>query len=372
MTALDQAFIRAYTRQDVVSPSPSTSSEPVLSVPLDDALLDPVSKKSTDGCRDVNADEMAQAVAEAMAPSANVAAEEPRTLEADQAEEESVVAEVPGTDSLVALLGSAPTDRPQFDHRVDAAHGVAPPDVPAESEDGQPVMTEAVSQSDRNGEFSPLLRVENFIWPEECLRMSRQAPDELNLLTSSLSRQSARGRKVVGLGGYAAGAGATTILLSAARTSACSSIKTVIVDADFGNPCLDERLGIACRIGWDDVLAAGEPLEEAAIESQRDRLTLLPLRRAPSGENDGSGRRGDLGAVLRRLREHYDLVLVDLGKLDADTLAGDGLGRPMKECIDAVVVVRDVRNGAESELDQVKRLLHQAELVDLGVIENFV
>ena len=371
MTALDQAFIRAYTQQDVVSPS--TSSEPVRGVPLDDALFDPVCKESADGHKDVTAGEMAEAVAQALAgPPANVVAEGPQAREADQAEEESVVPEVPGTDSLVALLGKAPADGPFFERRVDAAHDVASPDAPAESEDGQPVTAEAVLESDRIGEFLPSLRVEYFLWPEECLRMSRQAPDQLNLLTDSLSRQPARGRKVVGLGGHAAGEGCTTILLSAARSLAGSGMKIIIVDADFGNPCLDERLGIACRIGWDDVLAAGEPLEEAIIESDRDRLALLPLRRPSSDENDGYHRRGDLGTVLRRLREHYDLVLVDLGELDADTLTGDGLGRPMKECVDAVVVVHDVRKREQSELDEVTRLLHQAELVELGVIENFV
>jgi Mrp family chromosome partitioning ATPase len=371
MTALDQAFIRAYTQQDVVSPS--TSSEPVRSVPLDDALLDPVSKESTDGHGDVTAGEMAEALAEALAsPPANLGAEEPLARQADQAEEEPVVPEVPGTDSLIALLSTAPADGPFLERRVDAAQDVTSLDAPDEFADGQPVMAEAVLESYRIGEFLPSLRVEYFLWPEKCLRMSRQAPDQLSLLTDSLSRQAARGRKVVGLGGHAAGEGCTTILLSAARSLAGSSMKTIIVDADFGNPCLGERLGIACRIGWDDVLASSEPLEEAAIESERDRLTLLPLRQRSSKENDGSDRRGDLGTVLRRLREHYDLVLVDLGELDADTLAGDGLGWPIKECIDAVVVVHDVRKSMQSELDEVRRLLQQAELVELGVIESFV
>ena len=378
MTALDQAFIRAYTQQDVVSTS--MSSEPVRSVPLDEALLDPVSRESTDVRGNVAADEMAEAVAEALArPPANVVAEEFQTLGANRTEEESVVPEVSGADSLVAWMGTAPADGPSFEYRVDAAHDVVSRDAPVESEDGQlesedgqPATAEAVWESDRIGEFLPLLRVEYFLWPEECLRMSRQAPDQLNLLTDSLSRQPAWGRKVVGLGGYAAGEGCTTILLSAARSLAGSGMKAVIVDADFSNPCLSERLGIACGIGWDDVLAAGQPLEEAIIESQRDRLALLPLRRPSSDGNDASDRRPDLGAVLRRLRQHYDLVLVDLGKLDADTLTGDGLGGPIKECVDAAVVVHDIRNEVQSELDEVKRLLHQAELVELGVIENFV
>ena len=371
MTALDQAFIRAYTQHDEVSSS--ISSEPVRRVPLEDALLKPVPKESTDGHRDVTASEMAEAVAAALAgPPAKVLSEEPRTLEADQAEAVSVVPEVPDTESLVALLGTAPADGQFLKRRVDTAHGVASPDAVAESEDGQPVPAKVVLESDGSREFLPLLRVEHFLWPEECLRMIRQAPDQLNLLTDSLWRQPDEGRKVVGLGGRAAGEGCTTILLAAAKSLAASGMKAILVDADFDNPCLDERLGIACRIGWGDVLDAGEPLEEAAIESARDHVTLLPLRRPSSDENHGSERRGDLGTVLRSLREHYDLVLVDLGKLDAETLGGAAFGRPIKECIDAVGVVHDVRNGVRSELDEVKRLLHEAELVELGVIENFV
>ena len=364
MTALDQAFIRAYTRPDVVSPLPSSGH--ARSVPLDDALLDPAFEESTDGGGDVAAGEMADSVAKALAgPSANRVSEEPQAFEADQAEEES-------TDSLGALLGTSPTDGPSCERRIDAAHGVTPPDIAAQSTDSRPIMAEVVSESDRDGEFLPLLRVEHFLWPEACLGMSQQAPEQLNLLTDSLVRQSAQGRTVVGFGVYGAGEGCTTILLSAARSLASSGMKTIMVDADFDNPCLDERLGIACQIGWGDVLDAGEPLEEAAVESDRDRLALLPLGRQSSDGNDGSDRRGHLASVLRQLREHYDLVLVDLGKLDADAFSGDRLGRSLGECIDAVVVVRDVRNGARSELDEVKRLLQKAELVELGVVENFV
>jgi Mrp family chromosome partitioning ATPase len=323
-----------------------------------------------------------EAVAEALAvPPATVIAEEPRDRKADQSKVESVEPKAPGTDSLVALLRTSPADGSSFEHRIDPAHGsvslddpdhvVPPMDDPAWPDGEQFPLPDVVSETDRVEEFLPLLRVEYFLWPDECLKIGSRAPDQLALLTASLQRQSASGQKVVALGGHAAGEGSTTTLLSAAKSLAESGVKTIIVDADFGNPCLAERLGVACRAGWDDVLSDGEPLAEAIIESDRDRLALAPLRRLPAGVNDGLDRRGDLGAMLWMLRSHYDLVLVDLGKLDADTLLGDGIGGPVKDCIDAIVVVRDVRNGRQSQMDHVNRLLHQAELVELGVIENF-
>ena len=371
MTALDQAFIRAYTRQGLASPS--TSPEQVRSVPIDDALLESASEESTDKSGDVTADEMAEAVAEAMARTpANAVVEEPGPLETDQIDKGPVVPEVSCNDNFAALLGTARVERPFSECRIDTAHNSVPPNAAIVSKESQAVAPENRRADDRSGEFLPLLRVERFVWPEESLRMNRQAADQLGLITDSLSLQLSRERKVVGIGAHAGGQGCTTILLSAARRLGGYGFDLIVVDADFGNPCLGERLGIACRIGWDEVLAVGEPLEEAVIVSQRDRLALLPLKKGRSGENDASDGPPDLGAVTRRLREHYDLVLVDLGELNARTVAGNGRCRPIKEAVDGVLLVRDVRNRMQSGFDEASQLLREAGLVELGVTENFV
>ena len=343
---------------------------------LGDALLESGSEDLTDETGNVTAGEMAEAVADAMAeamartPAAAIV-EEPSPLETNRVDEDPGVPEVSGADGFAAFLGTARVDGPFSRCRIDSGHDLTPCNAAALSEESQSAaVSEGALANDRSAGFQPLLRVERFVWPEECLRMSQQAADQLSLLTDSLTLQQERGREVVGFGGHGTGQGCTTILLSVARRlEEESGLKAIIVDGDFGNPCLSERLGIACRTGWDDVLAAGEPLEEAAIVSERDGLGLLPLGKGASGENGGPP---DLGAVTRILREHYDLVLVDLGELNAERLTGAGRCRPIQECVDGVVVVRDVRSRMQSDRDETSRLLCEAGLVEMGVAENFV
>ncbi len=352
--------------------SPATSLEHVRSVPIDEALLEPPSQESADEARDVTAGEMAEAVAEAMARTpANAVVEEPAAPETDGVDRTAVVPDISVTEHFAALLGTAPVDGRFSECRIDAAHDLESSD--AETLDqNEPVAVEAATAVDPIEEFLPSLRVDRFVWPEESLRMNRQAADQLGLLSNILSRQQAEGRKVVGFGSHAAGQGCTTILLSVARRLRSDDTKVIVVDADFGNPCLSERLGIACRIGWNDVVGGGEPLEEVVIVSAHDGLALVPLRQAASGQGEDSDGPPDLGTVTRGLREHYDLVLVDLGVLNPGTLFGDGDRRPIKEALDGVVVVRDVRSMTESGLDVASQLLREAGLLELGVTENFV
>ncbi len=215
----------------------------------------------------------------------------------------------------------------------------------------------------------PLLQVDRFAWPDGCQRFWAAAASELEDLADGVSAGISLGQKVIAVCGCRQGNGCTTLLLCAAERLASRGLKVVAVDADFEQPLLGRRLGLLPEIGWQDVLCGLLPLEEALIESIEERLTVLPLQGQASGGVEPEN--CDAAKDICALRNHYDVVLVDLGRFSpAGGLAGrvlNGAG----QWIDRAVVVRDVRDSTDSEVDRVSTRLRKAGIAEAGVVDNF-
>ena len=96
-------------------------------------------------------------------------------------------------------------------------------------------------------EFKPAWEVDHFTWPRLCRRLIARAAEELDRLADALLAANSQGRKVLAMAGCRRGEGATTLLLCAARRLAERGIKPVLVDADLGRPRLAKRLGVQPR-----------------------------------------------------------------------------------------------------------------------------
>jgi len=108
-----------------------------------------------------------------------------------------------------------------------------------------------------------------------------------------------------------AGAGTTTVLLNAAVTWARqTSLRVVVVDAHLRRSAVAVRLGLSESPGLREVLAGQLPPEAAVRPTGLTGLSALTAgapEAAPPARLAGEGMR----ALLRRLREQFDLVLVD-------------------------------------------------------------
>jgi Mrp family chromosome partitioning ATPase len=216
------------------------------------------------------------------------------------------------------------------------------------------------------GTFQPSFQVDSFAWPSGCARLRMAAPDEIDQLAGALEDERDAGRQVVAMSGCRRGDGCTTLLLCVARRLAERGLRVAMIDADFDNPLLARRLGLLPEAGWEEVFAARVPVAEVTIESVQDRLAVLPLcgslpcRACPGSEPT------DPASALDSLRQHYDLVLVDLGQF------GESPARAVIDWIDAAVLVHNVRVASREELDRTRRRMRAAGLVEAGVAENFV
>jgi Mrp family chromosome partitioning ATPase len=246
---------------------------------------------------------------------------------------------------------------------VEPARDEVPDEPPARTREVQPPMP-----VDR---FRPAYQVDQFAWSPTAGKLSLSAGLQLDRLADGLAAGLSEGRKVIGLGACSQGEGCTTLLLCAARRLAQHGLNVLMVDADVDHPCLARRLGLMPETGWEDVLAGRVPPAEAVIESIQDRLSILPLR-GLSAEQDTPARLTVSPATsLAVLREHYELILVDLGELNNAMPAGQPL-EAAAHWLDAVVLVHNVRTTPQAELMQTRDRLQMAGIAEAGIAENFV
>ena len=379
MTRLDQAFIKAYTQQRAPSPAPQDCPAPG-SPP--DAPDDQPPEHGCDAPMDVSIDGV---------------------LEALQATAARIGELLPGEKTAQTPAGEE-TDRHDVTYRVDtgpaarsAASGpdgqmVHPPhmqlpeadapqagDVAADAVDSppQPARLQPAHPSHGAREaFQPMLQVDRFTWPSICRRLDQAAPRELDRMVDGLVDVMGRGNNVVAVAGCRRGEGATTLLLCAGRRLAKLGLKVLLADADLADPQLARRLGLSPQSGWEDVFSGRLPLEEAVIESVADRLAVLPVCRPFTEEDDEADRQSEdetrLAESLQTLSTHYDLVLLDPGPMEELGAVGASLARSIGSRLGAIALVHHAGVTPPEDLDEVRDPLAASQIVEVGVIENFV
>ncbi len=220
--------------------------------------------------------------------------------------------------------------------------------------------------------FQPMLQVDHFAWPKVCQRLESIAALELDRLAETLIAAAKQGMKVVGLGSGQRGEGATTLLLCAARQLVARNVKIAIVDADLAEPQLAKRLGLLPQLGWEDVAAGRQPVEEVLVESAADNLAILPLCGPLAISEISYASQRIMAESLETLRKNYDLVLLDLGPLESPQSLGDLTSGGLNCRIDAVTIVHKTGKILATCLPTVRQSLASAGAAVIGVIENFV
>jgi Mrp family chromosome partitioning ATPase len=222
-------------------------------------------------------------------------------------------------------------------------------------------------------EFKPAWQVDHFTWPKLCRRLIAKATDELDRLADAYLALQGQGQKVLAMGACQSGEGATTMLLCAAHRLAERGVKTVLVDADLNRPRLANRLGVQPQIGWDETTdEEGRSLDHAIIEAMENNLSLLPLREPSDEFGRAPGDPTRLAACVKVLRDHYDMVLVDLGPLQDAGLIEDKWGWLAAGTIDSVVLVQNRHVTSEQQQMALESQLAVAGVAVAGIVENFV
>jgi len=220
------------------------------------------------------------------------------------------------------------------------------------------------------GGLHPAFETQRFVWPRNVEVLVAAAGSEFSDLAAELEARSHEGRKTFVVSGSHRGEGRTTLVLALARLAANRGLRTVVVDLDLHSPQAAELLGLRPEVGWDDVIADRLLLTDALIESLDDRLTLLPLRNGFANPRALAGN-GFLRGALDTLREHFDIVLLDVGPLaeDADTI---DLAAALGGCkLDDGLIVRDRRRATPKQVHDASRRMAALGVRHWDVVENF-
>lgn len=237
-------------------------------------------------------------------------------------------------------------------------------------------IAEPAEEISSKSAFAPVWEVDRFVWPTVCDKLLDDWAPALEAVSESIDAlvEEAQQRggpdpqaPIIGVASFGRGEGRTTTAACLARFAARQGLKTVLIDGDFENPQLGGVLGLNSLAGWDDVMLAHLPLEEAGVLAIEDRFTLLPaLRARPAAELYG-GRK--VHKALARIGSQFDLAVIDLGPIVEDV---QGPYASIDNCpFDAVVLVRDLRWTTESQLAEAAGILESLETPILAVIENF-
>ncbi len=220
--------------------------------------------------------------------------------------------------------------------------------------------------------FQPAWQVDRFTWPKVCRRLIAKASEELDRLVETLVSVHDDGQKVLGMAGCRRGEGATTMLLCAARRLGERGIRVALVDADLNRPRLAKRLGVQPQFGWNEATdSEAWSLEQAVVEATNNNVALLPIRDTSLDRHRLDGDDSSLAEHLHTLRDHYDLVLVDLGPLENLAWNNNAPAWTRGGIVDSILLVHNERVTSEEDLAEVERHLSDADIAITGLIENF-
>ena len=220
-----------------------------------------------------------------------------------------------------------------------------------------------------NLSFQPVWEVDAFGWPSCIDQLDIHGGQVMKEAGVALRRASADGLRVLAVTSPGRGHGRTTIAIQLARAAARYGLRVALVDADTDRPVLADRLCVEVNRGWIEAAGEGLPLEEAAIYSISDGITLLPLVPWNGGSTKLREQSPKIQEIFAQLSRDHDLVVVDCGHLGAlGTLFHASQGRS----IDAALLVCDQRITSEETREAGVARLNRLGIKQIGIVENFV
>lgn len=334
MSAIDQAFIRAYEVDAAeAAPAPRVS----VNVAARNAIAPPAK------------------VVESIAVQAMDAA-----VARPQAKPVTFASSAPAFS-----VASGPESRPIESVEATAQSG---PSQPTRSTDRRPLSAYAQPAQIVEARFKPTLEVDSFRWSAVSQQLVRRCRQQLQPAVDAIVAADDVGRSLLGIGAQVGGAGCTTLVACLARLLVEAGKSVAIVDANFAKPGLALHLGLATEVGWEDVLSGRVSLAEAVIHSLGDRIALLPLA---IGGPAAASRLETIHASVTAgvLRYHYDIVLFDLGVV-ADPQQGPVARRVIQQCrLDGALVAAG-RGATSAQPQQLLRAAPELATICLGVVEN--
>jgi Mrp family chromosome partitioning ATPase len=159
------------------------------------------------------------------------------------------------------------------------------------------------------------------------------------------------------------GEGRSTIAMGIALAAAATGLRVALVDGDTEEPTLADDLRLELDSGWVDALRGGLPIDQIAVHSVQDGVTLIPLVLPTPGS--GAATEAEVGQLMDALQERFDLAIID-----GPTSAMPRI-QQFAPLVDTVVIARDASRTDDATINDLSDRLQAAGIKGVGVVENF-
>lgn len=295
------------------------------------------------------------------------------------------LAEPVDTPSILESTDEPPMGEPES--RTAEPSFTARPMVPAASESRKELPTSGIAVEERPAaaasrlpSFEPLpslvvsrpapqpkTKVARLRLPRIVSQILNDLPTQWQTLAKEIETRVTRdGLRTMMVATSTPGEGATSVSCALACALAeHTSLRVLLVDADFRRPSLTATLHLPARVGIEHHLLERVSLDEVILSCDKPKLDLLPTLEASQTPSLVGGKR--FADAMARLRSGYDLVILDFGAVFAT-----GESTTLPDGIDATLVVRDPTKSGPDLLDRLDAHLARHGICSLGVIENGV
>ena len=216
--------------------------------------------------------------------------------------------------------------------------------------------------------FNPSWEVDLFFWPEVVKQIEASHPDAFRQIGKHLSLANRDGLKVMAITSGERGVGRSTVAMHMARSAAAAGLRVALLDGDTYCPSLIDQLRLDSQHGWQDCLFENIPLNEIAIHSIADRITLFPLTSVISQQQVHANLHR-MAKLIRRIANAFDMVFIDANRLNLEQR--DMVGVAQETVIDAAIIVVDTELSIREKVDSAVSILQAMGISSIGLVENF-
>ncbi len=160
-----------------------------------------------------------------------------------------------------------------------------------------------------------------------------------------------------------AGEGRSTIALGIALAAAATGLRVALVDGDTENPTLADDLRLDLEYGWVDAIRGGLPIDQIAVHSVQDGVTLIPL--VPAKQESSAATADEVGQLMDAVQERFDLAIID-----GPTSAMPRI-QQFAPLVDTVVIARDATRTDVQTINELSYRLQESGVKGVGIVENF-
>lgn len=232
-------------------------------------------------------------------------------------------------------------------------------------------MTRAMEEGLRQARarvFNPVWEVDNFQWPDVCGELLEAGHDNMQKVAANLNAACQEGLQVMAVTSPGSGAGTTTVSCCLAMLAGMNGMKVAILDGDLENPTLSIQTNLDIESDWKNAILGQMSLEEVAVHSIDDQVTLLPLIQ-PIDQAEMASDDDRIYQMMQELSDSFDLVIIDAGHIERNRSLINSLGE--QGVISAVVTVIDKRHTSQQAVDDCIRRIRQTGIASIGLVENF-